>query len=582
MEPNEKIDPTEEISTQKRPFFMAWMAKWIFFVGISLFGTIWLFQTLSVPHTQWTNPDALCPAVPKIDSSKYNNNHKTIEKLLHDQYVRNASVDRLLNAVRIPTEIYDDMIDPSGAKTTKELFEKEPRWKPFAEFHQYLEKTFPLAHKHLKLEKINKFSLVYTWQGSNTDKKPLLLAAHYDVVPVQKETVDKWTFPPFEGGSDGTFLYGRGVSDCKNLLIGLLEAVEQLLGEGQFQPERTVILAFGYDEEALGFGAGAISEHLLLRYGEESILQIIDEGSAGFTEMAGRKFIIPATGEKGHLNSIIELYTPGGHSSVPPKHTAIGLLSRLIARIEDNEFSSIMTNANPVLSQLQCMAEHASIDSSLRKDILKAHLDVDANKRVLEYMSQTPLDKFLVTTSQAVDIVEGGVKSNALPEHASVLVNHRIAVEESVKSTSEKVLREIVDFAQKFDLGVIFENLVIVEPTEHGYFNYSLNEPLEPAPVTPRNDEVWDLFGGSLRHLYEDLVFPDNNETFVFSPYLDTGNTDTKSYWDLSKRIFRYSPGVPTPKGNIHSVDERTIIDGHMQLVAFYYYYLQVVDTLEQ
>lgn len=528
------------------------------------------------------NPDSLCPIVTKLDPTEYLYSNETLNTILHDEKFRNESMHRLLKAVQHPTQVYDDMVNPASAKTLKELYELDPRWKEFEKFHGYLETTFPLAHKHLELEKVNKFGLVFTWKGADEKKKPIMLTAHYDVVPVQDETIDQWTYPPFEGGFDGTYLYGRGVSDCKDLLVGLMETVELLLQEGTFKPKRTIILGFGYDEESSGTGAEAISNHLVDKYGPDSLYQIIDEGDSGFEEIEGNKYILPATGEKGHLNSIIELYTPGGHSSIPPKHTSIGLLSRLISKIEDVEFESIITNANPVLNQLQCVAEHSSsVDASLKKTILQAHMNKRANIKLLEYLSKDPESKFLVTTSQAVDIIYGGVKSNALPEHASVLINHRIAVEESVESTAQKVLNQVTEFAEKFDLGVVYDGQTIIEPTAGGYFNYSLNEPLEPAPVTPVGDEIWNTFGGALRYLYEELVFPETDETFIFAPYLSTGNTDTKSYWDLTRNIFRYAPGLPTPNSNIHSVDEKLKFEGHMHIIAFYYYYLQVVDQLE-
>lgn len=36
--------------------------------------------------------------------------------------------------------------------------------------------------------------------------------------------------------------------------------------------------------------------------------------------------------------------------------------------------------------------------------------------------------KSLVGTTQAIDLIHGGVKSNALPERAWAVVNHRISV----------------------------------------------------------------------------------------------------------------------------------------------------------
>ena len=535
-----------------------------------------VFRTfMQEPH----EPNSLCPIVPKIDPSDVLHNPDTINYILSDKSFHTSVRKKLLNAVKIPTEIFDGMENPQSVKSLKELYELDPRWKPFEKFHDYLEKTYPLVHKHLQLKKINKFGLVYTWKGNDTSKKPIMLTAHQDVVPVPHETIDQWTFPPFEGGFDGKYLYGRGVSDCKNLLIALMGTIELLLEEDKFKPQRTIILAFGYDEEAAGKGAEEISDYLVNKYGPDSILQIIDEGDEGYQEIEGVKLVLPATGEKGHLNSVIDLFTPGGHLSVPPRHTSIGIMSQLITKIEDKEFSPILTNNNPVLGQLYCLAEHSKIlNKSIKRDILKAQIDQNANQRVVEYLSKDAETKYLITTSQAVDIIEGGVKSNALPEHVSVVVNSRIAVEENVNTVVSKLKADILTIADKFNLGLIIDNQEIIEPTEHGYFNYSLIESLEPAPVSPINGESWNIFGGSLRYLYEDLIFPDSNDIFIVAPFLSTGNTDTKSYWDLTRNIYRYQPSIATKNSNIHSIDEKLDFEGHFHIIAFYYYYLQLVD----
>lgn len=65
----------------------------------------------------------------------------------------------------------------------------DKRWDVFYAFHEYLEKTFPLVHEKLKVEKVNTHGLLYTWQGSDPDLKPTTLMAHQDTVPVPFDTV---------------------------------------------------------------------------------------------------------------------------------------------------------------------------------------------------------------------------------------------------------------------------------------------------------------------------------------------------------------------------------------------------------
>ncbi|EAZ63548.2 Gly-X carboxypeptidase [Scheffersomyces stipitis CBS 6054] len=537
-----------------------------------------VFGTFSEPLTS----SGLCPTVEKLDPSEFLYNNETLDRILHDEAFKAKSRERLLGAIRVPTESYDDLLNPNSADTLEDLLEIEPRWKPFIPFHKYLEDTFPLVHKNLKVEKVNKFALVYTWEGSS-NKKPILLAAHQDVVPIQKESLDQWDYPPYEGGYDGEWLYGRGSADCKSLLIGLLETIELLLEEGHFNPQRTIVLAFGYDEESAGTGAEEISKHLLKRYGPDSFMQIIDEGSEGYVQLdeGGVNYIIPCTSEKGHLDSVIELYTPGGHSSVPPDHTSIGILARLIANIEDKQFDSILTRNNPLLHMLYCYADYSTeLDDSLRSDIYKAHLDVKSNENVIEFINNSLKHKYIITTSQAVDVIGGGVKANALPEHVSVLVNHRIAVEESVAVVVDKIVGQVKEIAEKFSLGVIVDGKVIIEPTDNGHFVYNTVGALEPAPVTPNNGHVWETYGGALRYLYEDLIFPESSEPFVFAPIIGTGNTDTKSYWDLTKQIYRYQPGLGQVEENAHTVNEKIQLQSHFTIISFYYYYLQLADKL--
>ena len=80
---------------------------------------------------------------------------------------------------------------------------------------------FSISHAYLKRTKVNTYALVYEWKGTE-NVKPLLLAAHIDVVPVNPTTYDDWINPPYSGYYDGEWIWGRGSCDDKPLLIGSL------------------------------------------------------------------------------------------------------------------------------------------------------------------------------------------------------------------------------------------------------------------------------------------------------------------------------------------------------------------------
>lgn len=78
---------------------------------------------------------------------------------------------------------------------------------------------------------------------------------------------------------------------------------------------------------------------------------------------------------------------------------------------------------------LQCIAEHGSdVPKELKTLIKKSRKSDKALEDLIEFLdSQDREFRPSTTTTQAVDIISGGVKSNALPELSCAVVNHRIA-----------------------------------------------------------------------------------------------------------------------------------------------------------
>ena len=93
--------------------------------------------------------------------------------------------------------------------------------------------------------------------GSDPALNPVVLMGQMDVVPVVPGTEEDWTYAPFSGHVDDTYIWGRGAIDMKDQVAGILEAVEYALAHG-WQHARTLLLAFGQDEETTQYGAGSI------------------------------------------------------------------------------------------------------------------------------------------------------------------------------------------------------------------------------------------------------------------------------------------------------------------------------------
>lgn len=513
-------------------------------------------QTLEIPPNPYSNIKPLRPSDP--NKAKF---------IYTDQEFAKKSLETYTGIVKIPTEVYDfterPEIDLSG-------------WEPFLELHKYLEKTFPLVHEHLKVEKVNKLGLIVTYEGSDPKLEPLLLTAHQDVVPVDNETLDRWTYPPYSAHFDGTYVWGRGAADTKNLFSGILETFEELLKDG-FKPKRTIVFASGYDEEAIGRYDGALSLNNFLeeRYGHKSFYALVDEGGS-LSKVGGSWVAAPSIGEKGYLDIYIHLYVPGGHSSIPPDHTSIGIVGELTSLIEANPYPSVLTPENPILDLLRTVAEADSdLDPSTRHDYIHAKFDEGARKRTLERLSKDKGTKYLVRTSQAIDIIQAGVKINALPEVLTLGINHRISLELTAQEVIDNVIGHVKKIATKFDLGfTVNDNKTILETTENGHFDISWVQALDPSPLSTTNDKTWDVFASSIKHIFDDVVFNESGETISVSPFLTGGYTDARRYWPLTDHVFRFIASTGSQPSNAHAINENFEFDNHLKTIAFLYDYI--------
>lgn len=83
---------------------------------------------------------------------------------------------------------------------------------------------------------------------------------------------------------------------------------------------------------------------------------------------------------------------------------------------------------------MKCLAAYApGLPAQIRRDLKKSVTSDKALKKAEEYFFSTPGFKSLVGTTQAIDLIGGGVKTNALPEQAWAVVNHRISTERFVR-----------------------------------------------------------------------------------------------------------------------------------------------------
>lgn len=408
--------------------------------------------------------------------------------------------------------------------------------------------------------------------------------AHQDVVPVAD--AGDWTHPPFSGfySHEDDTLWGRGASDCKNALIALLSVLEDLLAqEPSFSPARTVVFAFGFDEESHGFlGAGSLAQHLEREFGADAFEFILDEGGPGLLPLGkDTVYALPGVAERGALDLVLELNVTGGHSSIPPPHTGVGIMAEMIYALERDGmgpttiggiFSPLLGDDHPTRRVLECQQRHSpdSVEEWL-PDVLADEDQVAAAEKIAQ--ARGPEVRFLLQSSQAVDMIRGGVKANALPEKVSAVVNYRVALHQTPEDVIARAGDVIGRVAEEY--GLSFEHPLLhwdedgLDETQNHVSVTPLSDPLEPAPLSPASlaSPTWRRFAGVTRSVFESVF----DKTVVVAGDVMTGNTDTRFYWNLSRNIYRWSPAEVGASLNIHTVDERIRMDAHLQAMMLYY-----------
>lgn len=507
------------------------------------------------------------PEISNTSSQVYENIKKTLEEVQYQA----ESIARFKGAIRVETQVNDDFGDVKD----------DNRWSKFYHFSAYLADEFPLVHKKLRLERINDHGLLYTWESSSDQNdnsvlsKPFLLLAHQDTVPVSNETISDWKFDPFAGhiDKDGV-MYGRGVHDDKNSLISILEGVELLL-QHDFKPSRTVLLAFGFDEEVSGRrGALEISKFLEHRYGKNSIEFILDEGPGIVEPLASESetvYATVATAEKGYLDVSIEARAPGGHSSLAGQHSLIGIMAEIVMSLENSQpFLPRVSRSNPALGFLSC---YNFGDEEIQRLLDRIHNGDPKAEYELGFLLQNTSLSITTRTSQAIDLISGGQKINALPERVSIAINYRISPDSSLREVKERLTAIVKPIAVAHNLTCDFFSRAEEPPASEKLLLVSqIGKALEPAKMSPQDSKAYSVILGTvssaLGPVYTEAL---NAKSLLVVPTLMAGNTDTRHFWNLTGNLFRFRPTrIDVRNNGGHTVNEHLHASDHFAAVLFY------------
>lgn len=441
--------------------------------------------------------------------------------------------ERLASALRFPT-----------VSTGPHEYNREA----LVDFRLFLEKAFPHVHSSplVKRHVVANYSLLYEVQGSDPDLTPYMLCAHMDVVPVNAA---KWHHPPFAGQVVDGEIWGRGAIDAKDILMGIMEALEFRL-EQRDLPRRSLFLAFGHDEEVEGRDGAAAIGRFLREKGVKQLEFILDEGMMVLERMLQglkKPVALIAVTEKGSIMARVSAHGTSGHSAAPPVNNAIVALSKALSGFH-GQCQPAQLSRSVVAEMLTALAPE--VPFHFRLALANIWL---LGPAIGWFMSQSQQMDPMIRTTTTVTRIMGGVKDNVVPAEAYAYINHRVHPSQTVA-----------------------EVLAIDQQLLSGLPNVSMEVlyAMEAHPVSPHSQDVlgYRAIACSVRKIFPEAIPV---------PALSIGNTDTRHYLDLTRNVYRFSPALLTPQEasrRFHGDNERISRPNYERLVNFYRLVMRYAD----
>ena len=403
----------------------------------------------------------------------------------------------------------------------------------FDRFHEYLEKTYPLVHQHLKREIIGKAGLLYTWKGSGKSRNlPVMLIAHQDVVPAGDEK--RWTYPPYEGRIDKNRVWGRGANDCKGVMMAHLEAAEALLREG-FVPDYDIYLGYGYTEEVAGPGAAEICETLRNRGVRIGLL--IDEGSGvcqGYREGLNRDFVYIKLNEKGSAGFKIVVHGKGGHTMNAGGRSIIAVAGQIANDLQNNPLP---------WKVIDCVEEEYKMKAPYFKENGSLFENPKENiEQIRTLLEKKPRESAKFTTSMSILSIHSYPEAGSMPTEVELKVSFRVLPGDTAEDL-QKYLEKIV--AGRGDVIKIYGE--------------------DPSPTSRSDSGSYHLVKDTYEKLYPGVLV---------IPCIGIGGTDARNYYSISDCIYRCTGFPYSADGisvNLHNFDENMFVPDLNKGPQFFY-----------
>ncbi len=254
-------------------------------------------------------------------------------------------------------------------------------------------------------------------KGDGT-KKPILIAAHADVVGVERE---KWSVDPFAGVVKDGYVYGRGAIDFKGGLAVFAEAVLDL-ARNKVPLHRDIIFLAEADEEGGQYNTNTLAA---AHWDKIACEFALNEGGWIIKDESGHvQYVSISTADKSSVTLILTARGTSTHSSMPRSDNAIFTLSKAMAKLADYDtqpklipstkefFLTLGKTSKPPMSTYF----NNLVNSDDPKLIHEADVEISKSSTLLHAIMRNTI---------APVFLNAGFRGNVIPGSAQATINFR-------------------------------------------------------------------------------------------------------------------------------------------------------------
>lgn len=252
----------------------------------------------------------------------------------------------------------------------------------------------------------------------NGSQRPILLAAHADVVGVERAA---WSMDPFAGVIRDGYVYGRGALDNKGSLAVFAEALIRL-AKNKVPLNRDIILLSEADEESGQYNTEWLAEHY---FNKIDCAASLNEGGWIMENPRGAvQYVSISTADKMSVWLKLTAHGTSTHSSMPVPDDAIFTLAQALTRLSSYgtklQFTPGTRQFFLTLAKTSPSPMSKTFDELVQDTSPSQVADADA------IVSKNPLLHAILHNTIAPVFLNAGFRGNVIPGTAQAMINMRL------------------------------------------------------------------------------------------------------------------------------------------------------------